>query len=169
MQTRRNRTLLFIHSRLYFLAKYQKMASTSAVAVRVSNINGLSDRKNPSLTSFPPGNLSLNTNPAGKHHKSFSGNWKSRHSSRSLCVHGLFGGKDKNEESDGAPSKAGILGNMQNLYETVKKAQMVVQVEAVKVQKELAAAEFDGYCEGELIKVCYFLHVCLWERGGEHM
>ncbi|KAK3039605.1 hypothetical protein RJ639_029304 [Escallonia herrerae] len=35
----------------------------------------------------------------------------------------------------------------------VKKAQMVVQVEAVRVQKELAAAEFDGYCEGELIKV----------------
>jgi hypothetical protein len=28
---------------------------------------------------------------------------------------------------------------MQNLYETVKKAQMVVQVEAVKVQKDLAA------------------------------
>lgn len=28
---------------------------------------------------------------------------------------------------------------MQNLYETVKKAQMVVQVEAVRVQKELAA------------------------------
>ncbi|KAF2610433.1 hypothetical protein F2Q70_00013625 [Brassica cretica] len=48
---------------------------------------------------------------------------------------------------------AGILGNMQNLYETVKKAQMVVQVEAVRVQKELAVAEFDGYCEGELVKV----------------
>ena len=31
------------------------------------------------------------------------------------------------------------IGNMQNLYETVKKAQMVVQVEAVRVQKELAA------------------------------
>lgn len=31
-----------------------------------------------------------------------------------------------------------MLGGMQNLYETVKKAQMVVQVEAVKVQKELA-------------------------------
>ncbi|GMN19232.1 hypothetical protein TIFTF001_049901 [Ficus carica] len=30
---------------------------------------------------------------------------------------------------------------------------MVVQVEAVKVQKELAATEIDGYCEGELIKV----------------
>ncbi|GMN28985.1 hypothetical protein TIFTF001_051697 [Ficus carica] len=42
---------------------------------------------------------------------------------------------------------------MQNLFETVKKAQMVVQVEAVKVQKELAATEIDGYCEGELIKV----------------
>ncbi|XP_020870821.1 nucleoid-associated protein At4g30620, chloroplastic isoform X2 [Arabidopsis lyrata subsp. lyrata] len=42
---------------------------------------------------------------------------------------------------------------MQNLYETVKKAQMVVQVEAVRVQKELAVAEFDGYCEGELVKV----------------
>lgn len=27
---------------------------------------------------------------------------------------------------------------MQNLYETVKKAQMVVQVEAVRVQKELS-------------------------------
>lgn len=35
--------------------------------------------------------------------------------------------------------QAGVLGNMQNLYETVKKAQMVVQVEAVRVQKELAA------------------------------
>jgi hypothetical protein len=33
---------------------------------------------------------------------------------------------------------------MQNLYETVKKAQMVVQVEAVRVQKELAAYAF-GY------------------------
>lgn len=34
--------------------------------------------------------------------------------------------------------QAGIFGNMQNLYDTVKKAQMVVQVEAVRVQKELA-------------------------------
>lgn len=31
---------------------------------------------------------------------------------------------------------------MQNLYETVKKAQMVVQVEAVRVQKELAVYVF---------------------------
>ncbi|KAJ8434813.1 hypothetical protein Cgig2_033535 [Carnegiea gigantea] len=100
---------------------------------------------------------------------------KSGRSCRSFRVYGLFGGKkessDKNEDTSSksldkgptripypihrvsCPTRAGILGNMQNLYETVKKAQMVVQVEAVKVQKELAAAEFDGYCEGELIKV----------------
>lgn len=71
---------------------------------------------------------------------------------RCFRLYGLFGGK-KDEKSDDAPSKAGVLGNMQNLFETVKKAQMVVQVEAVRVQKELAAAEFDGYCEGELVKV----------------
>eukprot|EP00850_Spirogloea_muscicola_P016538 SM000135S26982 [mRNA] locus=s135:38563:48888:+ [translate_table: standard] len=47
----------------------------------------------------------------------------------------------------------GMFGNMQGLFETVKKAQQVVQVEAVRVQKELAATEFDGYCEGELVKV----------------
>ncbi|XP_006284590.2 nucleoid-associated protein At4g30620, chloroplastic [Capsella rubella] len=71
---------------------------------------------------------------------------------RSLRVNGLFGGGKKDNKEDGQ-SKAGILGNMQNLYETVKKAQMVVQVEAVRVQKELAVAEFDGYCKGELVKV----------------
>ncbi|XP_010432965.1 PREDICTED: nucleoid-associated protein At4g30620, chloroplastic-like [Camelina sativa] len=71
---------------------------------------------------------------------------------RSLRVNGLFGGGKKDNKDDGQ-SKAGILGNMQNLYETVKKAQMVVQVEAVRVQKELAVAEFDGYCQGELVKV----------------
>ncbi|KAL8499437.1 hypothetical protein ACS0TY_022415 [Phlomoides rotata] len=49
----------------------------------------------------------------------------------------LFGGKkDSNDKSDDG-NKAGIFGNMANLYVTVKKAQMVVQVEAVKVQKEL--------------------------------
>ena len=75
-------------------------------------------------------------------------------SNRSFRVYSLFGGKkDKDENGEEAPSKAGIFGNMQNLYETVKKAQMVVQVEAVRVQKELAATEIDGYCEGELIKV----------------
>ncbi len=33
----------------------------------------------------------------------------------------------------------GMFGNMQGLYDTVRKAQQVVQVEAVRVQKELAA------------------------------
>ncbi|XP_050248750.1 nucleoid-associated protein At4g30620, chloroplastic-like [Quercus robur] len=83
--------------------------------------------------------------------------WPSRKTGRtprSLHLYGLFGGKKENNgKGDDTPSKAGTLGNMQNLFETVKKAQMVVQVEAVRVQKELAAAEFDGYCEGELIKV----------------
>ncbi|AEE85787.1 Nucleoid-associated protein chloroplastic [Arabidopsis thaliana] len=77
---------------------------------------------------------------------------QSGNNNRSLRVNGLFGGGKKDNKEDGQ-SKAGILGNMQNLYETVKKAQMVVQVEAVRVQKELAVAEFDGYCQGELVKV----------------
>ncbi|CAN0838338.1 Nucleoid-associated protein At2g24020, chloroplastic [Linum grandiflorum] len=72
---------------------------------------------------------------------------------RSLKVDGLFGGKTDSSDKGDEPSKAGILRNRANLYDIVKKAQMVVQVEAVQVQKELAAAEFDGYCEGELIKI----------------
>ncbi|WCJ30118.1 hypothetical protein M5689_011696 [Euphorbia peplus] len=100
------------------------MGSRCAFGAGVSN---LTDWKSHDLSSFPIANLNLNANSAGK--------------------------KENNDKNDDAPSKAGILGNMQNLYETVKKAQMVVQVEAVRVQKELAVAEFDGYCEGELIKV----------------
>ena len=34
--------------------------------------------------------------------------------------------------------QAGLFGNVQGLYDTVRKAQQVVQVEAVRVQKELA-------------------------------
>jgi DNA-binding YbaB/EbfC family protein len=45
-----------------------------------------------------------------------------------------------------------MFGNMQGLIETVRKAQQVVQVEAVKVQKELAQSEFDGYSSDELVK-----------------
>ncbi|KAJ4709576.1 Nucleoid-associated protein, chloroplastic [Melia azedarach] len=124
------------------------MASTSAVTAQISNIHW----KKPFSSSFFPNNVNLNA--TGKEIISWSGRQKSGHNFRSLRVNGLFGGKkDNNEKGDETPSKAGILGNMQNLYETVKKAQMVVQVEAVRVQKELAAAEFDGYCEGELIKV----------------
>uniref|UniRef100_A0A6N2MI64 Uncharacterized protein n=1 Tax=Salix viminalis TaxID=40686 RepID=A0A6N2MI64_SALVM len=161
------------------------MASTTAVTAQVTNLNGLCDWKRPFSASLPLGNLNLNANVAGKQLLSWSGSQKSERNYRSFRVTGLFGGKKENsEKSDDAPSKAGIFGNMQNLYETVKKAQMVVQVEAVRVQKELASyglhiksilsesliltplessiifllfivcrAEFDGYCEGELIKV----------------
>ncbi|ONH98746.1 hypothetical protein PRUPE_7G264300 [Prunus persica] len=81
-------------------------------------------------------NLSSKTNLQSLSH---SGYRHFGHIQRSVLVNGLFGGKkENNENSDDAPSKAGVLGNMQNLYETVKKAQMVVQVEAVRVQKELA-------------------------------
>ncbi|KAJ0091706.1 hypothetical protein Patl1_14574 [Pistacia atlantica] len=153
------------------------MASTSSVTAQISNLQW----KKPFLSSLSPSNLSSSGNLAGKEVCSWSCRQTPGHNLRSLRVNGLFGGKkDNNDSSDDAPSKvnyvnffiqsedfakimcalyagsndiyAGILGNMQNLYETVKKAQMVVQVEAVRVQKELAAAEFDGYCEGELIK-----------------
>ncbi|PWA94677.1 actin [Artemisia annua] len=65
------------------------------------------------------------------------GNRKLVDNHRSLRVNTLFGGGKKDDKDEG---KAGVFGNMQNLYETVKKAQMVVQVEAVRVQKELAVA-----------------------------
>ncbi|KAL0447528.1 UNVERIFIED_CONTAM: Nucleoid-associated protein, chloroplastic [Sesamum latifolium] len=106
----------------------------------------------PSSSSFSSCKIPQNANLVGIPNLLWQGNQIGR-VRRSLRVHALFGGKkDSNDKSDDGSSKAGILGNMQNLYETVKKAQMVVQVEAVRVQKELAAAEFDGYCEDELIK-----------------
>ncbi|GLT43685.1 hypothetical protein SLA2020_176190 [Shorea laevis] len=126
------------------------MASTAIVTAQISNIHGVTGRKKPIPSSFSPGSLKVGSSIAVKKMLSWRGIQKSGHRHRSVRVYGLFGGKKEN--NDDAPPKAGILGNMQNLYETVKKAQMVVQVEAVRVQKELAAAEFDGYCEGELIK-----------------
>nr|DAD27458.1 TPA_asm: hypothetical protein HUJ06_028926 [Nelumbo nucifera] len=120
------------------------MASTNALTAQFTNLHCLNDRRNPSCSSISFFGLPSLSWPRRR----------SRHIQKPLHVYSLFGGKkDNNEKSEDAPSKAGILGNMQNLYETVKKAQMVVQVEAVRVQKELAAAEFDGYCEDELIKV----------------
>ncbi|CDY23248.1 BnaA08g12980D [Brassica napus] len=104
----------------------------------------------PFLSPFPNGNKAAQQRGSRQNNVV----WLNRKSTnRSLRVNGLFGGGKKENNDDNGQSKAGILGNMQNLYETVKKAQMVVQVEAVRVQKELAVAEFDGYCEGELVKV----------------
>ncbi|XXG58704.1 hypothetical protein AAC387_Pa04g0946 [Persea americana] len=130
------------------------MASTSALTAQIAYLPRSADRKTPLPSSIIFCNkLNSITNGNGMHVLSWSCG-RNVHMKRSFCIYSLFGGKkENNEKNDDAPSKAGIFGNMQNLYETVKKAQMVVQVEAVRVQKELAEAEFDGYCEGELIKV----------------
>ncbi|KAK7849117.1 nucleoid-associated protein [Quercus suber] len=129
------------------------MASTMSLVGQISNLQGVNDWRKPCPSSLSLCNLTSSSNSVGMQVFSRCGRRKYGHNHRSLRVCGLFGGKkENNEKSEDAPSKAGIFGNMQNLYETVKKAQMVVQVEAVRVQKELAAAEFDGYCEGELIK-----------------
>ncbi|KAI3709272.1 hypothetical protein L2E82_39032 [Cichorium intybus] len=132
------------------------MASASAFTAQVSNFNGGAscDRKMfialPSSSSSYSQKLSLKPNSFGTRTQTQSLHQKPVDNHRSVRVFALFGGKKDGDKDDG---KAGVFGNMQNLYETVKKAQMVVQVEAVKVQKELAVAEFDGYCEGELVKV----------------
>ncbi|KAL1192506.1 Nucleoid-associated protein [Cardamine amara subsp. amara] len=104
------------------------------------------------LSPFSHGNVKLNSQ-RGNSSRTWLNQQKSKNGYKSLRVNGLFGGGNKDNNNEDGQSKAGIFGNMQNMYETVKKAQMVVQVEAVRVQKELAAAEFDGYCEGELVKV----------------
>ncbi|XP_057957113.1 nucleoid-associated protein At4g30620, chloroplastic-like [Malania oleifera] len=128
------------------------MASTSSLIPILSCTLPLNPHQFPASSSISFCKLSPYANPVYPPVLSWSSS-KVEKTRRSLCVNGLFGGKkDNNEKSDNTTQKAGILGNMQNLYETVKKAQMVVQVEAVRVQKELASAEFEGYCEGELIK-----------------
>ncbi|WJX91245.1 hypothetical protein P8452_73054 [Trifolium repens] len=107
---------------------------------------------------FPPlssslCNLSSGANVVDMRLVSRSGLQKVGSNHRNFRVNALFGGKKDNEQGGDKPGILGQLGNMQNLFETVKKAQAVVQVESNRIQKELAAAEFDGYCEGELIKV----------------
>ncbi|XP_042962179.1 nucleoid-associated protein At2g24020, chloroplastic-like isoform X3 [Carya illinoinensis] len=130
------------------------MASTISLTGQMPSLRGVNDRRKPFTSSHSLCNLTSNPNSVDLQMLSQARQGKYGHKGRSFRVYGLFGGK-KDEKSEDAPSKAGILGNMQNLFETVKKAQMVVQVEAVRVQKELAAAEFDGYCEGELIKLMF--------------
>ncbi|KAK7329919.1 hypothetical protein VNO77_24101 [Canavalia gladiata] len=130
------------------------MASTLSITGHLSSIHGASEWKKPFPLSTSLFKLNSSANVVDMRTLSRHGSKRIGPDHRHFRIYALFGGKkENNEKSDDAPSKAGILGNMQNLYETVKKAQMVVQVEAVRVQKELAAAEFDGYCEGELIKV----------------
>ncbi|CAN4077107.1 unnamed protein product [Withania somnifera] len=125
------------------------ISASATLTAQFPNCYRPNDHKCPSSSSLSFCNSNSGTRLIGPSSISSRDGQKAR---RSFRVHGLFGGKKDSNSNDNS-SKAGILGNMQNLYETVKKAQMVVQVEAVRVQKELAAAEFDGYCEGELIKV----------------
>ncbi|KAI9117283.1 hypothetical protein K1719_011449 [Acacia pycnantha] len=131
------------------------MVSTVSLTGQLSNTHAKNDLKKLYPLSASLCNLNSSANFVDMKILSRSNPQKvGREQHRCVRVYGLFGGKkDNNEKSDDAPSKAGVLGNMQNLFETVKKAQMVVQVEAVRVQKELAVAEFDGYCEGEFVKV----------------
>ncbi|KAI4335539.1 hypothetical protein L6164_014177 [Bauhinia variegata] len=145
----------YYHERknLLYLIQCKSMASILSLTGQLSKPNGVNDWKKLCPLSTSICNLNSSANVVDMKIGSRCGRGKVRLDHRNLQVYSLFGGKkDDNGKSDDASSKAGILGNMQNLFETVKKAQMVVQVEAVRVQKELAAAEFDGYCEGELVK-----------------
>lgn len=65
---------------------------------------------------------------------------------RVLTTRALFGKGDG--EGGGNP-----FGNMGNLMENLKKAQQLVQVEAAKVQDELASTDFDGYSGDETVRV----------------
>ncbi|PSC76287.1 Nucleoid-associated chloroplastic [Micractinium conductrix] len=66
---------------------------------------------------------------------------------RVLATRALFGGGGDGQ-GGGNP-----FGNMGNLMENLKKAQQMVQVEAAKVQEELAVTEFDGYSGDETVRV----------------
>ncbi|RYR76851.1 hypothetical protein Ahy_A01g001379 [Arachis hypogaea] len=119
------------------------MASTVSLTAHLSNIHAPNGRRKFSPLSAAPCKLNSNANILNMKILCRSGRQQVGPASRNFRVYALFGGKKENDDkSDDAPSKAGIFGNMQNLYETVKKAQMVVQVEAVRVQKELAAYGF---------------------------
>lgn len=47
----------------------------------------------------------------------------------------------------------GGLGNMGNFMENIKKAQSMIQIEAAKVQEELANTDFEGYSSDETVRV----------------
>ncbi|PIN18427.1 hypothetical protein CDL12_08901 [Handroanthus impetiginosus] len=94
------------------------------------------------LLTFNQGKIHQNANLVGHPNLPWQASRIGR-GRRSLRVQGLFGGKKDNNDKNNKGSKVGMLRNMQNRYETVIKAQMIVQ---------LRQAEFDGYCEDELIK-----------------
>ena len=54
---------------------------------------------------------------------------------------------------EAAASQGGLFENMGGLMESVKKAQALVSERAVVVQKELAAAEYEGFSADETVRV----------------
>nr|GMC52883.1 nucleoid-associated protein At4g30620, chloroplastic-like [Ipomoea batatas] len=111
------------------------VSPSAALSAKFSSCHSVIEHKRPNLcfSSLNFCKLNLKTGLACTPVLSCPGG-QSRQARRSVQVYGLFGGKkdnnDNGDNNDNA-SKAGIFGNMQNLYETVKKAQMVVQVEAI--------------------------------------
>ncbi|GKE13849.1 nucleoid-associated protein, chloroplastic-like protein [Tanacetum coccineum] len=127
------------------------MASATAFTPhQISNFNA----GTPSSSSSSFQKLILKPNSVGLRGLSQPGNRKLVDNRQSLRVNALFGGGKKDDKDDG---KAGVFGNMQNLYETVKKAQMVVQVEAVRVQKELAVYVYFIFCSTLEVCVSFFI------------
>ncbi|RWV85429.1 hypothetical protein GW17_00052782 [Ensete ventricosum] len=109
-----------------------RMASTSAVGGHMSNVLRAAAWK-PSVFASPSKGLYPKT-------LSFPFPCSREHKTRSLRVYGLFGGKkDKSENADDAPSKFCLV----LFCETLILGLFLI----------LCSAEFDGYCEGELIKV----------------
>ncbi|CAI8611363.1 unnamed protein product [Vicia faba] len=121
------------------------MAFTVSLA---GHIHGVTQCKNNLPPSSSLRKLSSSSNVVDMRLVSRRGLQKVGSGHRCFRVQALFGGGKEDNEG-----QAGMLGNMQNLFEAVKKAKVVVQTESSRIQKELAAEEFDGYCEGELIKV----------------
>ncbi|KAI3430484.1 hypothetical protein D9Q98_005079 [Chlorella vulgaris] len=67
---------------------------------------------------------------------------------RALTTRALFGKGGGDKDGGG-----GMFGGMGNLMENLKKAQALVQVEAAKVQEELANTEFEGFSSDETVCV----------------
>ncbi|KAL0297345.1 UNVERIFIED_CONTAM: Nucleoid-associated protein, chloroplastic [Sesamum radiatum] len=111
----------------------------------------------PSSASFSSCKIPQNANLVGIPNLSWQGNRIGR-VRRSLRVHALFGGKkDSNDKSDDGSSK--LLGHKMNLFGASVVLLMQVQFTA-DLKYSISntntcrncRAEFDGYCEDELIK-----------------
>ncbi|RZC79517.1 hypothetical protein C5167_003744 [Papaver somniferum] len=109
------------------------MASTTAVTGSISYLHRLNGVKNPTFSSASLCNkVNLKTNLVGIPTLSLPGK-KLGNTRGTLRVYSLFGGKKDNGNADDAPAKNHLLAKFWFPL--------------------FYRAEFDGYCEGELIKV----------------